>query len=234
MSHKMKHPRIFLILLVALGLISLGASLDYFDVLAQNQETCPDTDPWTKIDLPKEPETWIYEFTAPEGKLIDRVCYKNGTNVAYEDVIPPAAEYTLDITGQQNALSHVAYRVIDAQETPTPTATATETETPTPTATSTATATATFTPTPTGTVTEPPKEDTPTPTATETDPPKEETPTPTATTTDPPQATPAPTDAAPDEPAGGSGPTFLSIFTLLSISGASIGTVIYLTKKIKM
>ena len=94
MSHRNRRTKILLALFIAIGLISLGAGIDSFSVFAQGQETCPDGGDWTKTDLPQGSEKYTHNFNAPEGKLIDRVCYKNGTNVAYIDVEPPAEEYT--------------------------------------------------------------------------------------------------------------------------------------------
>lgn len=106
----------FLVLpLLALGLM-LNSSAG---VYGNGQETCPKGSGWVKIDNLKG---LTYTYTAPEGKLVSRSCYKAGTQVIYEDYDPPTPVVTLLSTVQNpqgknyQDLSHASFKITDEPE----------------------------------------------------------------------------------------------------------------------
>lgn len=57
----------------------------------QGQETCPNTGGgWIKVE---HLTSKTYEYTAPAGKLVSKVCYKAANKVIYYDVVPPMEKY---------------------------------------------------------------------------------------------------------------------------------------------
>ena len=82
----------------------------------QGQETCPNTgNGWIKVeDLTSK----TYEYTAPAGKLVSKVCYKASTVVTYYDVVPAKEKVLVESTainngGQIADLSHASFLLID-------------------------------------------------------------------------------------------------------------------------
>lgn len=80
------------------------------------QETCPNTGGgWIKID---DLTSKTYEYTAPTGKLVSKVCYKAANVVTYYDVVPAKEKVLVESTainngGQIADLSHASFLLID-------------------------------------------------------------------------------------------------------------------------
>lgn len=83
---------------------------------SNGQETCPNTDSeWVKVDSLTGK---TYDYTAPAGKLVTKVCYKSSTDVINYDVVPPVSSLTVSSTvenknGQIQDISHASFKLID-------------------------------------------------------------------------------------------------------------------------
>lgn len=62
------------------------------DSSSSAQETCPSASPWVKID---GLSSLTYDYTAPDGELITKICYKAANEVVYEDILPPVSQITI-------------------------------------------------------------------------------------------------------------------------------------------
>jgi len=143
--------------IIALILFSATSLMILNPVFAQGQETCPNGGGWIKVDGLSGTS---YTYTAPEDKLIAETCYKAGTVVEYDTIIPPQKTVTV-ISTVGFDLSHASFRLVDEPQ-PSPTPTDEPTPSPTPTDEPTPSPTPTDGPTPT-----PTDEPTPSPTPTE-------------------------------------------------------------------
>ena len=105
----------YLFLLAFIALLSLFA----IQPAQAQQETCPATGDWVKIE-PIDAQSYLY--TAPEGKVVVETCYKAGTTVKYETVDPPQASITVttDVPNpNDNAfqdISHASFRLADEKK----------------------------------------------------------------------------------------------------------------------
>ena len=79
--------------------------------------TCPNTgNGWIKVD---SINALSYMYTAPDGKLVESVCYKAGTTKIEYDVSPPESPHTVNSTvlnpvgnNYQN-ISHASFKLVD-------------------------------------------------------------------------------------------------------------------------
>lgn len=80
------------------------------------QEVCPETGGgWIKVD---ELSSTTYDYTAPTGKLVSRVCYKASTTVNYLEIDPAqesvkVTSTVLNSNDKVQNLSHASFLLID-------------------------------------------------------------------------------------------------------------------------
>jgi hypothetical protein len=109
---KMKFKARYLIIIAFVAVLSLLA----IQSAQAQQETCPATGDWVKIE-PIDAQSYLY--TAPEGKLVAEVCYKAGTTVKYETIDPEQASIniTTDVPNPNDNsfqnISHASFRLVD-------------------------------------------------------------------------------------------------------------------------
>lgn len=206
----------------------------FYDALfvSAQQATCPENDPWVKIE---GLESTSYTYTVPQGKTVVEWCWKAANDVVYGTIGTPSTttvsvnSTAINDNNQIQNLSHASFKLIDSL-TPTPTPTIIITPTPTPTLSPTLTPTPTPSESPTPTA-KPSPTSTPKPTVTETPDPTS-TPNPTATMTPAPTATPTPTNNNDNDDGRGGGEVagvsastsqgeVLGISTLASTGGSS-------------
>jgi len=152
MSHKNKLRNVLLTVVIALGLITLWAGADYFEVFANNSQVCDESAPWVKVGGSP------YTYNAGPNQIIDAVCIKGGNEnspndylvtlyadgwhqLGGENCVSASGIGTSSASASRNGeaegnvcadISHVSFRLADkpdpTEETPEPTE-----ETPEPT-----------------------------------------------------------------------------------------------------